>query len=64
VSVNTLLRKAVLHIIAEAPSHSQHLSAAQWEEEFEDGSTVSEYADMSDAAVSRESVYTREDEWR
>ena len=66
VSVTTLLRKAVLHIIAAAPEvHSQHLSAEQWEKEFEewlDG--LQSIPALSDEAISRESIYTREDEWR
>lgn len=65
-SVNALLRKAVLQIIAVAPEvNSQHLGAEQWEREFEewlDG--LPTMPTLSDEAISRESIYTREDEWR
>ena len=66
VTVNALLRKAVLHVIAAAPEvNSQHLSAEQWEKEFEewlDG--LPNIPALSDEAISREGIYTREDEWR
>ena len=66
VSVDSLLRKAVLEIIA-APPHakSQELSAEQWEKEFEEWlDSLADIPTLSDEAISRESVYTREDEWR
>ena len=66
VSVDALLRKAVLRIIAAAPEvNQQQLSAEQWEKEFEewlDG--LPDIPTLSDEAISRESIYTREDEWR
>ena len=66
VSVDFLLRKAVLHIIATAPSiDSQQLSAEQWEKEFEKWlDSLPNMPTLSDGAISRESIYTREDEWR
>ncbi len=66
VSVDSLLRKAVLHIIAAAPEVSpQHLIADQWEKEFEEWcDSFPDHPPLSDEAVSRESIYTREDEWR
>ena len=66
VSVDSLLRKAVLEIIA-APPHvkSPELSAEQWEKEFEEWlDSLADIPTLSDEAISRESVYTREDEWR
>jgi hypothetical protein len=66
VSVDTLLRKAVLHIITAAPEvHSQNLGAEQWEKEFEEWlDSLPSIPTLSDEAISRESIYTREDEWR
>ena len=67
VTVDSLLRKAVLQIIAAAPGVAplQPLSPEEFEKAFE------EIADMipegvppiPDEALSRESIYTREDEW-
>jgi hypothetical protein len=68
VSVDSLLRRAVLQIISakiETKSKAPHLSAEDLEKAFE------EIADMipdgipalSDEALSRESISTREDEW-
>ena len=66
VSVDSLLRKAVLHIIASAPDiDSQQLSAEQWEKEFEEWlDSLPNMPTLSNEAISRESIYTREDEWR
>jgi len=65
-SVDSLLRKAVLQIIASAPEASQgQLSFSEWEKEFE--AWLDAQPDMptlSDNAISREGIYTREDEWR
>jgi hypothetical protein len=64
--VDSLLRKAVLQIIASAPEASQgQLSFSEWEKEFE--AWLDAQPDMptlSDNAISREGIYTREDEWR
>ena len=66
VSVDSLLRRAVLHIIAAAPDlDSQQLSAEQWEKEFEEWlDSLPNMPTLSDEAIGRESIYTREDEWR
>ena len=67
VSVNSLLRRAVLQIISAKVDRrvAPHLSVEEFEKAFE------EIADMipkgtpplSDEALSRESIYTREDDW-
>ena len=66
VSVDSLLRRAVLHIIATAPGVDlQQLSAEQWEKEFKEWlDSLPNMPTLSDEAISRESIYTREDEWR
>lgn len=66
VSVNSLLRKAVLEIIAAPPHGGSHeLSAEQWEKEFEAWlDSLADIPTLSDEAIRRENVYTREDEWR
>jgi len=66
VSVDILLRRAVLQIIAAAPdADSQQLTAEQWEQEFDEWlDSVQAIPTLSDEAISRESIYTREDEWR
>ncbi len=66
VSVDILLRRAVLQIIAAAPdADSQPLTAEQWEQEFDEWlDSVQAIPTLSDEAISRESIYTREDEWR
>jgi hypothetical protein len=65
-SVDSFLRKAVLQVMATAPEASQEqLSFAEWQKEFEawlDG--VPSVRTLSDHAISREGIYTREDEWR
>ena len=68
VSVDSLLRKAVLQIISASPETRSQLPV-QTAEEFD--KAFEEIADMipegipplSDEALSRESMYTREDEW-
>jgi hypothetical protein len=68
VSLDSLLRKAVLQFISARPETSQlqpQLSAEEFDRAFD------EIADMipegipplSDEAMSRDSIYTREDEW-
>lgn len=66
VSVDSLLRKAVLQIIATGPEvNVRQPSAEQWEKEFEEWlDSLPDMRALSDEAVSRESIYTREDEWR
>ena len=64
VGVDSLLRKAVFQIIAAAPEVAlQELSNEQWQKEFEewlDG--LPDLPTLPDEALSRESIYTREDE--
>ncbi len=66
ISVESLLRKAVLQIISAPPEvKPQELSAEQWEKEFEEWlDSLEDIPTLSDEAISRESIYTREDEWR
>jgi hypothetical protein len=65
-TVDSLLRKVVLQAITAAPGSSQEqLSFAEWHKEFEawlDGQP--DMPTLSDNAISREGIYTREDEWR
>jgi hypothetical protein len=70
VSVDSLLRKAVLEVISSSPEEvttpQQQIRAEELDQAFE------EIADMipdgipplPKEALSRESIYTREDEWR
>ena len=62
VSVDTLLRRAVLEIIK---PRQQQLSPEDFEKAFEEiADMISESVPpISDAALSRENIYTREDEW-
>ena len=66
VSIDVLLRKAVLQIIATAPDvESQSLTTEEWEKELGewlDG--LPNIPTLSDEAISREGIYTRDDEWR
>ena len=67
VSVDSLLRKAVLQIIA-APPHGlleQQLSPEEFEKAFEEMAEMipDSVPTIPDEALSRESIYTREDEW-
>ena len=65
VSVDSLLRTAVLNIIAPAPDSKPPISVEEFDKVFE------EIADMippgipslSDESLRRENMYTREDEW-
>ena len=68
VSVDSLLRKAILQFIS-ASAETTQLRPQLTEEEFD--RAFDEIADtipegippLSDEALSRESIYTREDEW-
>lgn len=67
VPLETLLRKAVLEIIiaAQQPPERRQLSAEEFDralEELADAIPAS-VPPLSDEALSRESIYTREDEW-
>ena len=66
VSVDSLVRKAVLQIIASTPEvKSQELGGEEWEREFEEWlDSLADIPTLSDDAISRETIYTREDEWR
>jgi hypothetical protein len=66
VTVDSLLRQAVLRIIsADPPVKQDQFSAEQWEKEFEEWlDSLPSLPTLSDEAISRESIYTREDEWR
>ena len=66
VSVDVLLHRAVLQIIAAAPDVTpQQFTADQWEKEFNEWlDSLPAMPTLSDEAISRESIYTREDEWR
>ena len=66
VSVDSLLRQAVLRIITSAPQiNEQQFSADQWEKEFSEWlDNLPTLPTLSDEALSRESIYTREDDWR
>ena len=69
ISVDSLVRKAVLQIISANCGTSLQLAFPLTAEEFE--KAFDEIAEMvpadvpplSDAALSRESIYTREDDW-
>jgi hypothetical protein len=67
VSVDSLLRKAVLQVIAAAPhGPSVHqLSPDDFEKAFEEMAEMipENIPAIPDEALTRESIYTREDEW-
>ena len=64
VSVDFLLRQAILRIIS--PPHSPELFTLERREvEFGEWlDSLPNLPPLSDEAISRESIYTREDEWR
>jgi hypothetical protein len=66
VTVDSLLRQAVLRIISADPQvKPDQFSAERWEKEFEEWlDSLPSLPTLSDEAISRESIYTREDEWR
>jgi hypothetical protein len=68
VSIDSLLHKAVLEIISsarEVKQPQQQLSPEEFERAFEEmADMIPENAPpIPDEALSRESIYTREDEW-
>jgi len=68
VSVDLLLRRAVLQIIsAKLPNElpAPQLNAEEFEKAFEEMADMipDSVPPLSDEALSRESLYTREDEW-
>jgi len=66
VTVDSLLRGAVLRIISGPPQTTpEQFSPEQWEKEFAEWlDSLTNLPTLSDQAISRESIYTREDEWR
>ena len=57
-SVDSLLRQAVLQIISAPKLKSEELSAAQWEKEFEDlFNSLPDSAGVSEEAFNRSSWY-------
>ena len=68
VSIDSLLRKAVLQVIAAAPEAMpprRELSGEELEKGFEEIADLipDNVPAIPDEAMSRESIYTREDEW-
>ena len=64
-SVESWIRKTILRV-ASVPSEDTrpNLSAEEWEREFDAFlDSLPEMPSLSDEAISRESIYTREDEW-
>jgi hypothetical protein len=66
VSVESLLHEAVLHLIATGQGEDPAaLAPDQWERELVEWlDSMRDMPLLSDEAISRESIYTREDEWR
>jgi hypothetical protein len=67
VSVDSLLRRAVLQIISAAREvrPRQQLSPDEFDRAFEEIADMipANVPDIPDEALSRENIYTREDEW-
>lgn len=66
VSIELLLHQAVLHLIADGRDKAPvALTAGQWENELVEWfDNMPELPSLSDEAIGRQSIYTREDEWR
>jgi hypothetical protein len=66
VSVDVLLHQAVVRLISpSAGTGPASLTGDQWEKEFAEWlDSMPDLASLSDQAISRESIYTRKDEWR
>jgi len=66
ISVDALLHRAVVRLISASSVEGQPLlTADEWEKEFcEWLDTMPQLPSLSDQAISRDSIYTREDEWR
>lgn len=64
-SVDSLVRKAVLQLISCEQGGKQPLTASEFDRTFEEiADMISErIPELSDQALRRESIYTREDEW-
>lgn len=64
VPVGDVVKAYLIHQASPATT-PEELSAAQWEKEFEEWlDSATDMPTLSDEAISRESIYTREDEWR
>lgn len=65
ISVDSLLRKAVLQVISIQQGGPQPLTAEQLDRAFEEIADMvpEDIPALFDQALSRESIYTREDEW-
>ena len=66
ISVDSLVRKAVLQIISPSSGTGPALTAEEFEKVFDEIAEMipEDVPSLSDEALSRESIYTREDEWR
>ncbi len=66
VSIESLLHEAVLHLIGAGQGENRApLTAGQWETELVEWlDSMTDVPALSDEALSREGIYTREDEWR
>lgn len=66
ISVDVLLRQAVLSVLSASPPVSPEQSSPdQWEKEFGEWlDSLPSLPTLSDEAISRESIYTRDDDWR
>jgi hypothetical protein len=64
-SVDLLLRKAVLQVISSEQGGKQPLAASEFDRALEEIADLipEDLPALSDQAISRESIYTREDEW-
>jgi hypothetical protein len=65
ISVDSLLRKAVLQIIFAEPAAKPSLTVEEFDRAFEEIADIMPegVTPLPDEAFSRESIYTREDEW-
>ena len=65
ISVDSLVRKAVLQIISPSSGTEPALTAEEFEKVFDEIAEMipEDVPLLSDEALSRESIYTREDDW-
>jgi hypothetical protein len=65
ISVDSLVRKAVLQIISSRSRTEPALTAEEFEKVFDEIAEMipEDVPLLSDEALSRESIYTREDDW-
>ncbi len=65
VSVDSLVRNAVLQVLSPAPGTGPEMSLEQWEKELDEWLDAQpSLPSLSDGAISRDQIYSREDEWR